>query len=46
VAALLFSTACGKGDEAKAAPPQAKHARQSANREDSKVDDTTDYVAT
>jgi len=47
VAALLFSTACGKGDEAKAAPPQAQAMPvkvQTAKTQ--RVDDTTDYVAT
>jgi RND family efflux transporter MFP subunit len=47
LAALLFNTACGKGDEAKAAPPQA-HAMpvkvQTAKAQE--IDDTTDYVAT
>lgn len=46
-AALLFSTACGKDDEAKAAPPpgQAMPVKvQTAKAQ--KVDDTTDYVAT
>ena len=47
VAALLFSTACGKGDEAKAAPPQAQAMPvkvQTAKTQ--RVDATTDYVAT
>jgi RND family efflux transporter MFP subunit len=44
-AALLFTIACGKGDAAKAAPPQAMPVKvQTAKVQ--RVDDTTDYVAT
>ena len=43
--ALLFTTACGNGKEAKAAAPQAMPVKvQTAKSQ--KVDDTTDYVAT
>jgi len=45
LAALLFTTACGKSKEANAAAPQAMPVKvQTAKAQ--KVDDTTDYVAT
>src|SRR5580658_825055 len=45
LAAIVFTTACGDGKEAKAAAPQAMPVKvQTAT--DQKVDDTTDYVAT
>jgi RND family efflux transporter MFP subunit len=45
LSALLITTACGKGKEAKAAAPQAMPVKvQTAKAQ--KVDDTTDYVAT
>src|ERR1700676_491533 len=45
LAALLFTTACGNSQEAKAAAPQAMPVKvQTAKAQ--KVDDTTDYVAT
>ena len=45
LAALLFTTACGKSKEAKADAPQAMPVKvQTAKVQ--KVDDTTDYVAT
>jgi RND family efflux transporter MFP subunit len=43
--ALLFTTACGNGKEAKAAAPQAMPVKVQTAK-DEKVDDTTDYVAT
>src|SRR5271169_2556115 len=47
LAALLFASACGKGDEAKAAPAQGQampvKVKTAALQ---KVDDTTEYVAT
>jgi RND family efflux transporter MFP subunit len=45
LAALLFASACGKGDAAKAAPPQAMPVQVKTARLQ-KVDDTTEYVAT
>ncbi|MFY9643833.1 MAG: efflux RND transporter periplasmic adaptor subunit [Terriglobales bacterium] len=47
LAALVFTTACGKGDEAKAAPPQG-HAMpvKVQTAKEQKIYDTTDYVAT
>jgi len=46
-AALLFASACGKGDEAKAAPPQGQGMPvQVKTAKLQKVDDTTEYVAT
>ena len=45
LSALLFTAACSKGKEAKAAAPQAMPVKvQTAKAQ--KVDDTTDYVAT
>ncbi len=45
LAVLLFTTACGKSKEAKAAAPQAMPVKvQTAKGQ--KIDDTTDYVAT
>jgi RND family efflux transporter MFP subunit len=43
--ALLFTTACGNGKEAKAAAPQAMPVKVQTAK-DRKVEDTTDYVAT
>jgi RND family efflux transporter MFP subunit len=45
LAAILFTTACGDGKEAKAAAPQAMPVKVQTAK-DQKVDDTTEYVAT
>jgi RND family efflux transporter MFP subunit len=45
LAAIVFTTACGDGKEAKAAAPQAMPVKVQTAK-DQKVNDTTDYVAT
>src|SRR5450755_2421613 len=45
LAAILFTTACGSGKDAKAAGPQAMPVKV-LTAKDQKVDDATDYVAT
>jgi RND family efflux transporter MFP subunit len=45
LSAILFTTACGGGKEAKSAAPQAMPVKVQTAK-DQKVDDTTEYVAT
>ena len=45
LAAIVFTTACGGSNDAKAAGPQAMPVKVQTAK-DQKVDDTTDYVAT